>query len=154
VNFEYVNEYYGVNACVGRRVVAYGKPGTIIKDFGNYVGIVLDEAPLDDPRRYHPIDGIVYGDVITYTPPKVPARKARSRGNYREYLHADYGHEFHVWLGIDKPRVDYDRDGNCRMYRIGGTWRPSIYGEWCETKKEAKASYKAALRASKGAHHE
>lgn len=30
MNFEYVNEYYGVNSCFGRRVVAYGEPGTVV----------------------------------------------------------------------------------------------------------------------------
>lgn len=30
MSFEYINSQYGVNACVGRRVVAYGEPGTIV----------------------------------------------------------------------------------------------------------------------------
>jgi hypothetical protein len=27
MSFEYINSQYGVNACVGRRVIAYGEPG-------------------------------------------------------------------------------------------------------------------------------
>ncbi|QTP13418.1 hypothetical protein [Serratia symbiotica] len=38
--FDHINTHYGVNACIGRRVIAYGKPGTIVKDFGHYIGIV------------------------------------------------------------------------------------------------------------------
>lgn len=37
-----------------------------------------------------------------------------------------------------------------RMYRCRGSWVESeVVGEWCATKKEAKASYKAALKALK-----
>lgn len=154
MSFEYVNEHYGVNACVGRRVVAYGEPGTIVRDFGQYIGIVLDTAPHAAPERYHPIDGIVYGEVVDYEPPKMNARKYAAKRNYQEFQDADCGYDFHEWLGINKPRVDYDHYGNCRMYRIGNYRDVSIYGEWCKTKKYAKASYKAKLRESKGADHE
>ena len=151
MSFEYVNEYYGVNACVGRRVVAYGESGTIVRDFGQYIGIVLDTAPHSVPDRYHPVDGIVYGEVVNYEPPKYTARQHKAKSNYQDFQYAECGYDFHEWLGINKPRVDYDRNGNCRMYRFGNYRDVSIYGEWCKTKKAAKASYKAALRASKGA---
>lgn len=65
MNFEWVNQHYGVNACIGRRVIAYGVPGTIVKDMGNHIGIVLDSAREKDPAPYHPIDGIIYGDVMS-----------------------------------------------------------------------------------------
>ncbi|UVO09337.1 hypothetical protein LW347_05010 [Pectobacterium polonicum] len=146
-SFDYVNQHYGVNACVGRRVIAYGEPGTIVRDFGNYIGIVLDSAPHADPRRYHPTDGIKYGDIIEYTPPEINARQAKAKCNYREYQDADYGHDFAEWLGINVPRVDYDSSrGEWRMYRYGDYRDSSIYGEWCKTKKAAKASYKDALK--------
>lgn len=144
-DFWHVNLMYGVNACIGRRVTAYGEPGTIVKDFGQYIGVVLDSAPEEPPGRYHPTDGIEYGEVVSYNPPKLNARKARARRNYQDYLDADYGHSFHEWLGIDPPTVQYDY-GKYRMYRIGNACRPSIYGEWSDTKKAAKASYKLALR--------
>ncbi|NDO80151.1 hypothetical protein CJP72_04985 [Citrobacter sp. NCU1] len=145
MSFEYINFQYGVTACVGRRVIAYGEHGTIVKDFGHYIGVVLDTAPHSSPERYHPTDGIVYGDVVDYEPPKISARKHKAKCNYQEYLDADCGYEFHEWLGINKPCVDYDHKGNCRMYRIGNYRDVSIYGEWKPTKKEAKASYKEKL---------
>lgn len=151
MSFEYVNFHYGVNACVGRRVVAYGEPGTIVKDFGHYIGVVLDSAPQSSPDRYHPTDGIVYGEVVDYVPPKMSARQRKARSKYQDFQDSECGNDFHEWLGINKPRVDYDRNGNCRMYRIGDYRDVSIYGEWRKTKKQAKASYKDALRASKGA---
>jgi hypothetical protein len=57
VSFEYVNFHYGVNACVGRRVVAYGEPGTIVKDLGHYIGVVLilrliPHRPISPDRRH------------------------------------------------------------------------------------------------------
>lgn len=145
-NFEYVNQYYGVSACVGRRVVAYGEPGTIVKDYGQYIGIVLDTAPHASPERYHPTDGIEYGDVVDYEPPSMNARQYQAKRNYQEFLDADCGYEFHEFLGIEKPLIDYAYNGKCRMYRIGNYRNASIYGEWKPTKKEAKASYKEALR--------
>ncbi|MFC0146168.1 hypothetical protein ACFFJR_19180, partial [Pectobacterium cacticida] len=75
--FDYVNQHYGVNACVGRRVIAYGHPGTIVRDFGQYIGVVLDDDPDSPPDPYHPTDGIIYGDIVDYTPPKINARQAR-----------------------------------------------------------------------------
>lgn len=146
--FEYVNQHYGVNACVGRRVVAYGKPGVIVEDFGHHIGIVLDDQPLAEPGRYHPIDGITYGEVVEYSPPKLPARKQRSKQNYRDFIRADYGHDFCDWLCINMPRVDSDGMGNYRMSRRDH-FGIRIQGEWCKTKGEAKASYKAALKRSK-----
>lgn len=79
MSFEYVNFHYGVNACVGRRVVAYGEPGTIVKDFGHYIGVVLDSAPHSSPGRYHPTDGIVYG-----TPPfgSEPVKQTKLIGSF------------------------------------------------------------------------
>jgi hypothetical protein len=59
------------------------------------------------------------------------ARKYAAKRNYQEFQDADCGYDFHEWLGINKPRVDYDHHGNCRMYRIGNYRDVSIYGEWC-----------------------
>lgn len=70
-----------------------------------------------------------------------------------DFLEADCGYEFHEWLGINMPCVEYERHGLCRMYRIGKTSDLSVYGEWRSTKKEAKASYKAALQSKHSKHN-
>lgn len=148
MSFEYVNFQYGVNACIGRRVTAYGKPGTIVRDFGNYIGIILDDEPNSFPGCYHPTDGIIYGEVVDYTPPKISAKQAKAKGNYQEYLDADYGHGFAEWMGIRVPEIEYNSRGECRMYRTAPyhySYHRDVEGKWCKTKKEAKASYKEAL---------
>ena len=79
------------------------------------------------------------------------------RTRYDEFLDADSGMEFHEWLGIEQPRIEHrgksfglsdegrliSKEAACRMSSSRAT------GEWCKTKKDAKASYKAALAASK-----
>lgn len=42
-NCAYVRLHYQVPAEIGRRVIAYGKPGVILADRGHYIGVVLDE---------------------------------------------------------------------------------------------------------------
>jgi len=148
-NFEYVNQHYGVNACVGRRVVAYGYTGTITKDFGHYIGIALDTAPHSAPERYHPTDGIEYGEVVDYEPPKINARQYQAKCNYQEFLDADSGHCFGEWLGINLPEFEYF-NGKIRMLRRCWDYSTDISGEWCKTKKTAKASYKEALKKRQG----
>jgi len=72
---------------------------------------------------------------------------------YGEYMDADYGHSFAEWLGINLPRVEWNyKFGKDALYRyVRNDWqhRTDIAGEWKPTKKEAKATYKAALRAKK-----
>lgn len=60
MSFEYVKNHYGVPACVGRKVMAYGKPGVIAEDLGHHIGILLDEDKPGNVNPYHPVDGIVY----------------------------------------------------------------------------------------------
>lgn len=81
----------------------------------------------------------------------LPEPKKRTR--YGEYLHADYGHSFAEWLGIELP-VYEDREvgrykWEYRMVRRSRAYWDSYYdicGEWKPTKKAAKASYKEALK--------
>nr|WP_154325084.1 hypothetical protein [Pantoea sp. 201603H] len=78
---------------------------------------------------------------------------------YDQYLDADSCMSFSEWLlGYKLPEVEYNRDGQCRMFRCSydaeyGYPRRDIEGDWCRTKKEAKASYKEALKRSKGECH-
>jgi len=78
--FEYVAKNYGVPACFGRRVTAYGKPGTIVEDRGHHIGINLDSDKPNDVESYHPADGIVYLGMGT------PRKQTRSQKRYKEYL--------------------------------------------------------------------
>lgn len=96
MNCEYVARYYGVPACIGRRVIAYGKPGIIAEDRGNYIGILLDSDKPGNVNNYHPTDGIQYLDEIGKVRPMT-----RSQCRYQEYLDADWFEgSFAEWLGI------------------------------------------------------
>jgi len=94
----------------------------------------------EDDVVYHVTDA---GQEIAIA--ALPAPKKRTR--YEEYLAADYGHSFAEWLGIDVPKIEYGswypNDGKFRMVSHRAA------GEWCDTQKAAKASYKRALSASK-----
>lgn len=72
---------------------------------------------------------------------------------YGEYLDSDTGHSFAEFLGINLPRLEYDFPlRGPTLYRyVRRDWRYAVdvVGEWKPTKKEAKATYKAALRAKK-----
>jgi hypothetical protein len=92
--------------------------------------------------------------AINNLPPESPKPR---RSNYSKYLNADTGHSFYEWLGINRPEYEM-RGFPCRCeYRMVRKDRSyfqinaDIYGDWKPTKKAAKESYKAALKASKGA---
>ena len=88
---EYVAQYYGVPACIGRRVVAYGKPGIIAEDRGNYIGILLDSDKPGHVNNYHPTDGIEYLEE------RGKVRKpGRSQARYLRYI--EYGDCFDSFL--------------------------------------------------------
>jgi hypothetical protein len=67
-NCAYVRQHYQVPAEVGRRVIAYGKPGVILADRGHYIGVVLDEDPKKRISNYHPTHEIQYGDMAKTLP--------------------------------------------------------------------------------------
>lgn len=81
----------------------------------------------------------------------LPAAPKKTR--YQEYLDADYGLDFHEFLGINKPEFESRGDWRNREYRMrrwaGGYSYVDVQGEWARTKKEAKASYKKSLREKK-----
>ncbi len=149
---EYVQKHYGVPACIGRRVIAYGKPGIITTDFGHYIGIVLDGSTKRQPGRYHPEDGIEYGEMAEQLP------KPPRRTNYDQFEEDDTGLYFHEWLGINIPKYekrggygDWHHKGpvQYRMYRYARPWDfayRDVEGGWAQTMKAAKASYKEALQ--------
>ena len=61
---------------------------------------------------------------------------------YMDYLHADTGYSFAEYLGIDEPLIEF-WNGKCR-YRSR-----KASGTWETLKKDARASYKQALKAVK-----
>jgi len=97
--FEYVCRTYQVPACVGRRVMVHGKPGTIVEDRGHHIGVNFDA---DKPGRVspcHPTSEVRYLEQI-----REPRKVSRSSRRYQEYLNADCGETFAEWLGIGRRR--------------------------------------------------
>jgi hypothetical protein len=103
------------------------------------------------PPAFCPQDEVVYRatrDGEHFALAHLPALPKPTR--YEQFQSEDTGLDFHEWLGIEKPKVEY-RD-KCRIlgYESGCRMRTDrATGEWCKTKKEAKASYKAVLAATK-----
>ncbi|NDI85100.1 hypothetical protein [Undibacterium crateris] len=81
--------------------------------------------------------------AIEMLPP--PKKKTR----YDQYLSSECVESFPEWLGIDIPEREYNWDcwgeqkNKVRFKSRRGT------GEWCKTIKEAKVSYKAAIKRNK-----
>jgi hypothetical protein len=89
--FEYVNKTYGVPACLGRRVIASGQPGTIVQGAGHYIRINLDKDKPCKVGNYHPTHEIEYLPEI-----KAVRKMTRSQKRYQRYL--EYGEGFNSFL--------------------------------------------------------
>lgn len=76
---EYVRDYYGVPAVIGRRVVVYGKPGIIAADRGNYIGVNFDADKPGVISNAHPTSEVEYGHMGTVR------KMTRSQQRYAEY---------------------------------------------------------------------
>ncbi len=90
---EYVREYYGVPAEIGRRVVVGGKPGIIAEDRGHYIGVNLDQDKPGVVCNVHPTDDVEYLEI------GVIRKMTRSQQRYRDYLRADSTLSFAEWIG-------------------------------------------------------
>lgn len=77
---EYVRNYYGVPAEIGRRVTVYGKPGIIAADRGHYIGVNFDAHKPGHILNAHPVDGVEYLEMGAIRPMTAAQRR------YREYL--------------------------------------------------------------------
>ncbi|MFD1839102.1 hypothetical protein [Paracidovorax cattleyae] len=80
------------------------------------------------------------------------------RSQHGQWLDADCGETFAEWLcryGVPRYDMRWDRQGRFeyRMYRSPGGIRYDVTGDWAATKKAAKASYKAALKAHNSKEH-
>lgn len=92
VNCEYVREYYGVDACIGRGVIVSGKPGVIAEDRGNYIGVSFDHDKPGDISNCHPTSEVDYGEMR-------PIRSlTRSQRRYRDFLKLDIDITFGEYL--------------------------------------------------------
>lgn len=94
-NCEYVRQYYGVPAVIGRRVSFQGRGGVIAADRGNYIGVNFDEDKPGEIFNLHPTYEVEYlgmGKVRKLT---------RSQQRYQDYLSvADCYDSFAAWLGV------------------------------------------------------
>ena len=79
-DFSYVRDYYGVPACLGRRVTVGGKSAVITADRGHYIGITYDTDKPGVIHNAHPISEVVYGDMGKVRPMTASQRR------YSEYL--------------------------------------------------------------------
>lgn len=98
-----------------------------------------------------------YGDVVFYVTDKGRAHALdnlplppppRKRSKFDEYYESESTLTFAEWLGIEVPRREYNyyaSIGDPKRNFVRLTSRKAT-GEWCKSLKEAKASYKAALR--------
>ncbi|MFM0256056.1 hypothetical protein [Paraburkholderia sediminicola] len=64
MSFDYIRKYYEVPAERGRQVICYGERGVIVGADGHYLCVVIDGDKREEERRYHPVDKVVYGDIV------------------------------------------------------------------------------------------
>lgn len=96
MDFEYINKSYGVNACVGRRVVVDGEAGIIVGANGARLKVNFDNTKASDYSYCHPTWRVEYLEIGKVR--KLTAGQKR----YQEYLDADTCCTFAEWLGVDK----------------------------------------------------
>ena len=65
--------------------------------------------------------------------------------NYARFLRADFGCDFHEYLGIEMPVMEVNIFG--LKFRMRS---PRERGEWCNTRQAAKASYKVDMARRRG----
>ena len=90
MSFEYVKDYYGVPASLGRRVIVNGRPGIIAADRGHYIGVNFDSDKPGDISNCHPTWRVEYlgmGKVRKLT---------RSQKRYLRFL--EYGDGFESFI--------------------------------------------------------
>lgn len=95
VDCEYVKNYYGVPACIGRRITFKGRPGIIAEDRGHYIGVNFDDDKPGIIFSVHPTDDVEYGELGQIR------KMTRSQKRYQEYLKvADCYESFAAFLGV------------------------------------------------------
>ena len=99
MKFEYVNNYYGVNAELGRDVIIGSRLATITSDRGNYIGVTFHDDARRNDLPCHPTSDVIYLDSFTDLKTIKP-KNSRSKQRYLDYLSADSSLSFKEWLGI------------------------------------------------------
>lgn len=96
--FEYVKEYYGVDAKLNQIVMYKGEKGIIAADKGHYIGVNFDKDKAGDISNVHPTD-----ENLVYTSDIGKVRKmTRSQKRYQDYLHSECSETFAEYIGIYK----------------------------------------------------
>jgi len=100
---EYVRNYYGVPACIGRLVIYKGEQGVISRDGGNYICVNFDKDKPGVTCNIHPTDpNIIYEGIGKVR------KLTRSQQRYQDYISSDLGLTFFEWI-MWKSRVDNER---------------------------------------------
>ena len=106
MDFEYVKEYYGVPACVGRWVTVNGQKGVIAEDRGNYIGVLFDSAKPGQIVNAHPTSNVIYEGVGNVRKP------TRSQERDKRYL--EYGDGFDSFIDFCVWDASPEREWNKR----------------------------------------
>jgi len=93
----YVKQYYGVPADIGRCVTYRDKPGIIYEEGGNYVAVNFDSDKPGHCHYIHPTDpGLIYGEMGQIR------KMTKSQQRYRLWQQADSCLTFAEYIGIKK----------------------------------------------------
>ena len=102
--FDYIRQYYGVPAEIGRRVIVDGKPGVIASDEGIYIGVLFDDDKPCNISPCHPTWSVEYLGIG-------PVRKmTRSQKRYRRWL--EYGDGFDSFRDFLRWDASPEREWN------------------------------------------
>lgn len=101
---EYVREYYGVPAEIGRRVLVGGKPGIIAEDRGHYIGVNFDEDRPGVICNCHPTSEVQYGEMGKVRKP------SRYQVRYMRWL--EYGDGFDSFIDFCRWDAQPERSWN------------------------------------------
>lgn len=100
--FDYVRTHYNVPAEIGRRITMSGRPGIIVEDRGNYIGVNFDADKPNVVKKCHPTWEVVYLGIGE------PRKMTKAQARYREFLDADSGLTFveHLkWRHANRERI-------------------------------------------------
>ncbi len=103
MNFEYIKNFYDVQAELGMLIKYKDKTGIIAEDRGNYIGVNFDDNKPGDIRNVHPTDPNLiflnkYGKIRKMT---------RSQQRYYDYRMSEYPGSFREYLGIKDANGRY-----------------------------------------------